>query len=171
MFSPRDIANIILHVTLISAFIGIFFFTYASKVEEQIVKDQVNYIVKDFIGDSKNLLGPESEAIKQMLNNIQAPDLEEEDKMVKEQNSKLFSHAMKILVVGVLIGCCTVYWMSTKYDFDLMELIKVNLILLAFVALTEYVFLTYFGASFRSGDPNVVKKIILDSFVAIRNSP
>ena len=47
MFNKEEIANIILHVILISIFIGIFFFTYGSHIEENIVKQQVAFLVEN----------------------------------------------------------------------------------------------------------------------------
>jgi hypothetical protein len=168
MFTPYDIANIILHVTLISAFIGIFFFTYVSKIEGEIVKEQVDYIVKDFLGDVKSIAGSNIDPIKKYIDTIQPPNLDEEDKAVEARNSELFSYAMKIILGGVIIGFGTVYWMYTKYGFDIMDLIKTNLIILAFVALVELGFLTFFGAKFRSGDPNYVKKALIDSLITLK---
>ena len=40
MFDHKEIAIIIINIIFVASFIGVFFFTYASKVEEQVVKDK-----------------------------------------------------------------------------------------------------------------------------------
>ena len=47
MFTSEEIASIMMSVLFVGTFLGVFFFTYASKVENQVVIDQVNYIVSD----------------------------------------------------------------------------------------------------------------------------
>jgi len=166
MFSKKEIANIILHVILIATLITVFFFTYATNVEEQIVKNWVDYIVEDLVNDRKILPNDAINALKLGVDSIELPDMASVDSEVTEKNKKLLDK-VTILIVSVLIaGLSFVYFMSKKYNFDFVSLLKHNAIVLVFVGLTEFCFLTYLAKNFRSGDPNHVKKTLL---VALKN--
>ena len=52
----KHAANIIIATAMISVFLGIFFFTYASKVEQKIVVTRSTEIVDDLITTAKNAI-------------------------------------------------------------------------------------------------------------------
>jgi hypothetical protein len=162
MFSKKEIANIILHVVFISTFIAIFFFTYAAKVEEEIVKLQVQYLVDDLTTNAFLLPDHIKKSIKIKLDNITLPDLQSADNAVKEQNKKLMDHAIKIMLVFSVFGLLSAYYMSSVYDFSFIELLKENALAIVFVALTEYLFLNYVVKNYISADPHYVKRTFLN---------
>lgn len=162
---PSEIATIILQVVLIATFIGVFFFTYASKIEKEIVEDQMDYIVKDIVNNIKIFI-PENKRkdVSDFIKNMTIPDMKREDKLVDDMNKGLLNKAVIVLSILVIVGVIAVYIMSIKYNFTLMPIIKESLIVLAFVGLTEFVFLRYIGKNYRSGDPNIVKYELINSF-------
>jgi hypothetical protein len=147
--------NIILGAIFISVFIGIFFFTYVSKIEQNIVRNQTIYLVDNIIGDLDILL-PDS--IKLLLSSkLIAPDMSHEDAKVEENNNALKKKAIIALSiifgVGILIAFLISWFSKTK----ILPIIGKNLILLVFVALTEFIFLIFIGQNYISVDPNYVK--------------
>jgi hypothetical protein len=160
-YNPEYIANIILHVILISSLITIFFFTYAAKVEEEIVKQQVNFIIED-LTDNVNML-PENvrQIVRDASEQLTLPDMTELDNKVIDANQKLMKKVIIMVGITLIVGIYIVYMMSVKYNFSFSHIMKHNLIVLVFVFLTEYCFITYLGKNFRIGDPNFVKKSIL----------
>lgn len=155
------IANIILHVILISALISIFFFTYAAKIEEQIVKEQVEHIIVDLV-DPVNMLSPEYQKVAKMsVQALVAPNMDELDKKVADNNKQLLKKVIMLMSVIIIVGVFIVYKMSKKYNFDFKELMKHNAIILVFVLLTEVSFITFIAKNHRIGDSNFVKKTIL----------
>lgn len=164
MITAYDVANVILHVVLISSFIGIFFFTYGSYVEQQVIKSQMDYIVKDMVGDLNNFIPSGSKStINATIGQIQPPDMSKEDADAQNNNSKLLKQALTVLGIVFAIGMGTTIWMSYHYNFSMKELLKTDLIILGFVALTEFCYLTFIGKNYRSGDPNYVKKALVES--------
>ena len=157
------IANIILHVVLISVFIGVFFFTYATFIEERIVVSQVNYLIDDFADEIEVLPKTYKTVLNTVISNIDKPDMSVQDAQVKENNKALLNKVIIILSVSLVIGISSVYYLSRNYDFSFKELLYKNLIGLVFVGLTEFVFLTFIATSFRSADPNYVKRKILET--------
>jgi ABC-type siderophore export system fused ATPase/permease subunit len=163
MLDSKAIANIILHVIFISSFIGIFFFTYAAKVEEQVLKDQVDYLVNDMGSMIKFLPENTRNLAKAYIGTLKTPDMSAQDAQVEESNKKLLKKAITVIAISLLVGLGVVFWMYIKYGFDIKELLINNLIVLVFVAITEFVFLTYVGAKYITADPNFVKKTLIES--------
>lgn len=163
MFSAHEIANIILHVILITTLLTIFFFTYATTVEEQIVKDQVDFIIEDLTNGAQLLPAELNTALKIGVNTIQIPDMAVVDKEVEDKNKKLVMKVSKLVGGILIVGVSIVYFMSKQYDFSFMDLLKKNAIVLLFVGLTEFYFLRYLAKNFKSGDPNHVKKTVFET--------
>ena len=161
-----ELSNIILSVVLISSFIIIFFFTYASFVEKNIVKNRCKTIVEDLTGTVKHIIPPEYlKYIQDNISNIKPPDLIEEDKDVNENNNLLMKKSIKILLVILCIGFSTVFILHRIYKFPLKQLLITNLITLLFVALTEFSFLTFFAQNYITIDSNFIKYKIIDVIV------
>jgi hypothetical protein len=163
----KHIANIIMATAFISIFLGIFFFTYASKIEEKIVVARSTEIVQD-ITNSLLLISPEQ---KEMLKNAVLPSLqvssalEEQDQQVKIQNQKLVQKAAIAISIFVVICSIIIGGLVYFYKIPLMDIVKNNLIILCFVALTEFIFLTFYAQYYITIDANFVKKQIADSLL------
>jgi hypothetical protein len=162
IFTPEEIASIMMNVLFVGAFLGIFFFTHVASVEHDIVIDQVDYIVADLTSDLKLLPQSTRDSLKQQLNSMQKPDLADADAKVTESNSKVMKKAVTVIVITLIIGLLIIFGMSRAYDFNIVDVLKQNAIILAFIALTEFTFLTFFASKFISADPNFVKLTILN---------
>ena len=82
IFSPATAANILLHVVLLSSFVAVLFFSYGSKIEQNVVKKQTTSIVDSLTSDIKNIIPPDQLSkltpyIQQYLN---VPDMSAQDK-------------------------------------------------------------------------------------------
>ena len=167
MISYR-LANILLHVVLVSAFLAIFFFTYASKVEGEIVSKQSVEIVTDIVKDVKIFLpDPVLDDVNNRMQKIELPDMSEEDEKVRTSNDALRTRVIKFIVIALLVTSIVVwlltyiYGRDSKESFTFTGIIIHNLIVLCFVGLTEYVFLDYFARNYISVDSNYVKYVAL----------
>ena len=159
------IANLLLHVILISSFLVIFFFTYASKVEEQIVVRQSTALVQDTI-QSMTALVPDSvmdDISTNLVTKLQVPDMSKEDIAIEASNKELLSSTIKMIGIVFVIGIVVVFAMSRFYRFSMTELVIHNLIIVSFVALTEFSFLTYFAKNYDTIDANFVKYKVLET--------
>lgn len=150
--------TVITNVLFISLFIGLFFFTYAAHIEEQIVKKQMEFL-SETISSSVKVLGPDvSRIFKNYVNNLPELDLNEADKTVEKMNTKTKKNALFAnIIFAIFVGVC-VYFIFKNSDksFSVKDILIKNAIILVFVALTEFVFLTYFGANYISLNPNVI---------------
>lgn len=160
----ENISKIILSVVVISAFIGIFFFTYEAKVEERIVKQQSEEIIKDFTSEFRSLL-PQP-ILKDVYNSIEpslvAPDLSELDEEVRASNQALVKKASRIIVIFVIIGLLLVALLCFIFRINPRDMIISTTITLLFVAIAEYIFVTYIVQNYSTIDSNFVRQKILN---------
>jgi hypothetical protein len=160
----KNIASIILLVVLISVFVSVFFFTYAYKVEGDIEQEQINYIISDLTNDIKSLFPSEIvKEIKLQMSKVTLPDMTEEDHKTDTNNKSLYIKSIIIFSIILIIGIGIFYYYSKVNDIDMYQIIKKNLIILLFVALTEFIFLLTIPKNYKVVDPNFVKKIFIES--------
>ena len=160
--SIKDASSISMAVIFVASFLALFFFVYATKVEEQVVEHQVDFIVSDLISPTRMMSKDQTKYLRAALQLIDPPDMSKEDEEVKQHNEKVFNDAIKIIVGFTAVGLLIIFALSKKYNFSFTQLLKNNLIILSFVGITEYLFLTYIGSSFYSANPYFVKKVIVD---------
>jgi hypothetical protein len=159
---PEEIINVIVHVVFISSFIGIFFFTYGKTVEKNIVETQTKNTIKAFGTDFSLFLTPEQKAKMKILTDatLEAPDMQKQDDAAEEKNAKLVKLAGKaigiLFAVAVAIIAAIVYFTEVSFK-DLGNILLKNGIILLFVALTEFSFLTYVAQNYTEIDPNYIK--------------
>jgi len=153
--------NIFLNVIFISIFIGIFFFTYGKTVEEHIIINQTQFIADELSKDISLFI--DKPTAKIITDHITIPDETQLDNSINTQNSIIQRNAFHILLAILIFGMSTIFFISSFYNINLFPLIKHNLIILFFVGLTEYFFLTYITQNFILVDPNHVRYTILTS--------
>lgn len=163
--------DILLGVVMIATFISVFFFTYVSRVEGEIVESQVRKIVKDltsslaFYSSGSNNNAKEM-LLKQALERLTVPDLSSADAEVREKNHEIKKKAALIFGVLIAIGVFIIfilYVIGHKYGkkIELRKLIISNIIILVLVAITEFVFVTTVSKNYQIVDANFVRYRIL----------
>ena len=161
-------ANIIMSTALISVFLGIFFFTYAASVERKIVESRTTEIINEITNVAKTNIPEKQKLIiqKEILPHLVVPkSLEEEDAKVALNNKNLLISSIKAISAIVLFCILILVALKYFYKVPLLELLKENLITLFFIALTEFIFLTYFAQNYITIDANFVKEKVLESLI------
>ena len=159
MSKYKEIAQIVINITLISTVIGVLFFTYGKDVEKLIVQNQSKYIAESLANDAK-IFFPE-EVRKSIADSITIPDMQKEDDYAKSKNDCLRNKAVIVFailcLVGLLItiGICWYGKVSKKHIF--IE----AFVILCFAVATEVLFLNVIARNYKSADPNVVRLKIL----------
>lgn len=162
--NSKYISNIILHTILIGTFLCIFFFTYVKHTEEIIVKNQIDFTIKDLIGDIGIILSDDD---LNKLNGYLDPylkvpeSIKEQDDIVKKKNKQIMKKAIKSISIIVIIGLFTMLVLWKLKPFSMKDLLIENLSVLLFVALTEFIFLNLVAKNFITLDPNVVKSQVI----------
>lgn len=166
----KSIANVILHVVLLGSFIALFFFLYASIIEQKIVISQVDNVSTDLTSDLKTVLSEEErQVIEKAFKSLTAPDMTKEDSDAKKANKKLMIQAGKIVGITFTAGIITVALLSWLGGFSFIAMLLDNLTLLMVAAATEFVFISFFVRNFLSLDPNTVKLSIVNSLTDYAN--
>jgi hypothetical protein len=169
------IVNIIIKtlipVILISSFIGIFFFTYAAKIEENIVKKQCSQIIEDLSDDIKTMVPSNMLEIlyNQIIPKLQAPDLSKEDTDVKQKNDILLKKVTKLISIFIVGGLAIVIALVWFFKIPVKEILIHSSVSLLFVAIVEYSFLTFFAQNYRTIDSNFVKMQIIQTLIKNSN--
>ena len=159
---PYFISYVTLSVILVSTFISIFFFTYVSKVEEEIVKTQMDNIVVNLIKDLNLWVSPEFKNIlRDSVNKMKSPETSQEDDEVLKSNNKLLIKSIKVFGIVFCIGIFLIWCMWYKYRFNIKEIVLYNLIMICFVALTYFLFLISVPKNYNIIDVNHVKYMFL----------
>ena len=151
--------TVIINVLFISLFLGVFFFTYGAYIEAESVKAQMEFLAVQ-ITDNIKILGPGPvKAFKLMLGAAPDIDFHEEDQaVVLANNNTLFkAFSANVIFTILVVGIVYVMYKSSNTYINLNDIIKNNFIILCFIALTEYLFLTIFGSQFLSLNPNSIK--------------
>lgn len=168
MFGPKEIADIVISVLFVATFLTVFFFTFAVKIEGEIVKEQVDYIVKD-LTDDLDLLPPDvTNFLRQQVKSGKRPDMKSADDAVQKSNDEIFWSTIKIVSAALGVGLVGVYVASRYWEFSMLDSLKRNLVILTFIGLTEYVFLMVFGRKYISADPNYVKLVALNKLTGVK---
>ena len=110
--------------------------------------------------------------IKELLLQIKPPELSEEDDEVKKLNNKIIIKTRDSIIIFIIILSIIIYFLyiTSKKDFNMKILIYQNFILLFFIALTEYSFITFFIADYISINTNNIKYDILQNIEKNYNS-
>lgn len=167
--NPYFYTHIILSVVFISCFICIFFFTYATRVERNIVVNQTQNLVDSFTGNI-SVLFSDNESVKNFVQNMSVKTVNEDDERIKEKNQKILKEAA--FVVGISAICLIILTIFLIYLFKVnyKKLIITNLIILLCIGIVEFSFLTFIAQNYISFDPNYVKYLLVENLEKIKNS-
>ena len=167
--------SVLIQVTCVFIFLTIFYFTYATTKEADIAKSNTTFMINDLFGINANIL-PESfkKILLSKVNSINPndPSIVKQDAGIDTNNEAVKKKAYNVLkiVSGTVIILVIISLNLSKKgtipffrNLKLGSILKETFIILFFVALTEYMFLTYIISKWISIDPNVIKAHLFDN--------
>jgi len=172
IFDEHMAINIFINIGLISALLGIFYFTYATTIEGNIVKMNAITSVNNIMNTLAPLLNNKLKA--QFLNNLKAPDLAEEDEKTQKANDALMYDAYSKLLIILDIGLTIGFIISVLYGHNFIKILGLNLIIVILIGCTEFTFLNFIPNNFIALDTNFVRFTILTELkkhIHINNQP
>ncbi len=174
--SAFTVSNIIMHIILISIFIGIFFFTYGATVERDVIKSQVDYFVDDLLGVFKPFTSKLPDNVKEQIKSFNPTLDNSEDIKAAKQNDETKKKAAMGIIALLVVGLLIITIVMKRLDRQGMskgkiwsKLLKQNLVIIIFVALTEFICINMFGRKYMSVDTNRIKKEVIDHLIDIRD--
>lgn len=175
-FKVFNICNILLHIMLISAFLGSYFFTIGANLEREVLKDQLNYLVDTTLQPLKILVPSVSNDLKNKIKSYNFKLDESADINTAKKNKETVKKAIKAISLFFILGLIVIVILAKIFDRDGMtygeffkKLVKHNLIILVFIAVTELIFAFVFAKNYMSLDTNRLKKQIFISLDNIKN--
>ncbi len=157
--------NLIVIATFVITFLTVFFFTYGATTEEQVVVQNVNYLIDDIMDSYVLLLTNEQKTyIKDYLKDVKLEDMSKQDEDVRKSNRLLKNNTFFILGALVIFVFLVTSTISYYKGYNYFKIIVKNLVLLAGIGLVEYLFLVFFGSRFISANTNFIKGKIAKMF-------
>lgn len=154
----KNVSSVVLQVTLIIIFISVFFITYTTVIEKDIVVHETDILVNEFFGDLKFALNPEQMSLfRSSLSNLQPPDMSEADAVTEANNSVLIKTTINVMIVVGIIGFVITAFIVMRYKVDVSEIAKEGIFGLLAVCIVEYIFLRFLVKNYVSLDPNAIK--------------
>lgn len=163
--------QIFIQVIFIFIFLTIFFFTYVQEVEKNSFKLQMNLVVDDMASDLniKSLIPYNKKDIVQIVingsldvaktNSIKKS--KNEDQNIEDNNTHIKTQAYKWLGISIgimLLSILFIYMLG--YCIPIQIHGKEALIVVFFVAFTEFIFLTVITKKYWSVDPGQIRQHI-----------
>ena len=175
-FDAEFVSTVLVQVILFFIFISIFFFTYAATTEQKVVKDQLNFLVDQTVGPILGFVCKNKVVnCDKLVNSIdsidpKSPSIKKNDDKINSSNKAIMMKAGEILLITsvIVLGIVGALFFISKNKnlgffkhFNINHVLIDSFIILLFVGITEYVFLTYFGSRYITIDVNKVKIALL----------
>jgi len=165
---------ILLQVLFTFIFLTVFFFTYVNHIEKETFKTQMNLIVDDITEDIniKPFIPPgkEDDASVIILGSLDFTEeyalknSAEDDKRISDQNNKIKNKAILWVVIGsAVLLMLAVILVIARYCIPFHIHLKDAMIVVFFIALTEFIFLVVITRNYLSVDPFTVRQEIGNS--------
>ena len=169
--------SISIQVLIISVFLITFFFLYVVNIEEEEFKQQIELVMDSILKDPNvspylkihdnddnmlvaiyGALDAAEEKIK-LANKSDIDNINNTNRIIKNNTFIIvgLSGLVLLLIIFLLL--------SFDVKMTVMNYIKHSLIILIFIALTEYIFLTFIGKKYISVSPTQVRKQLAQSIL------
>lgn len=170
--SPHILTSIIFQITILISFITVFFFVYGAYIEKQIVISQVNNITGDLSGDLSLILNPNEQMyMRNILQNISPPEnIGDQDAEVLKNNNVLIRQSSVIISCLFFTGIVVTIYMIFKLKLNWWYVFKNSIFGIIACIATEFIFMTFFAANYKSLDPNKVKLTVIQCLSKYANS-
>ena len=165
------IISLLISICFFSSFIAFYFFFITAKVEATVVKTNIDRVINELFSDLNKFLSPQARQLVHFgFQQLKAPDLTNQDKLVQNKNHGLVIQTVQLTSLLVFTSALIILliWATMKglakknavshVDYpDIMRIVKENLILLGFVIAAELLFLFAIAANHRNLDSNDIK--------------
>jgi len=165
------IISLLISICFFSSFIAFYFFFITAQVEATVVKKNIDRVINELFGDLNKFLSPSARQLVHFgFQQLKAPNLSTQDKLVQEKNHGLVIQTIQLTSLLVCVSALIILliWATMKglakknaqshVDYpDILRIVKENLILLGFVIAAELLFLFAIAANHRNLDSNDIK--------------
>jgi ABC-type transport system involved in cytochrome bd biosynthesis fused ATPase/permease subunit len=160
-----------IQVYLVFVFLSIFFFLYVIKKEKEIFVSQIQFVVDSFVKNAVEFINvaypDDKSSLKDLVNKaLEGFDIEvdeEANAKITEANNRIRNQtALILLVIGVVLAVVFVVMWKAGACFSFGHQLVMSLIMLAFIAMTEFAFLNLVAKNHIAAEVNKIKISVLD---------
>ena len=158
---PEQFVYISLNVALIATVISVFFFTFASNIEGQIVEEQTRIVANSFTKGSSIFI--DRETAKTIADELVAPDLTNDDLAAEMNNQTILLEAIKI--VGIFLGVVVALAALILWWFKISPWVVIGsaVVMTLIAALTEITFLLLITRNYIIADIPRIRRHLFDA--------
>ena len=163
------ISKVLINVLLISIFISIFYFTYGTYIEKQVIFDQMNILANNFMNTFELTGSTTNKNFYNYINNNLLAEsnikkISSGDDEALSGNKVILKKVISYIVIFFIVIFIIIFLLTiTRKIPNLKEILIESFIILIFIGLTEFAFIKYFGAKYISINTNSVKSEIVES--------
>ncbi len=162
--------NIAVHITILFAFLSVFFIFYVSKITQSTLNNELKSNITNGINNSLNKLDiPTNRKIKEVLNSLPLNTLEKiysnPDPIVQKQDNWLFFTVLiiNIFMVFSIILTYVILRYSCNMCIPIQHIIAENLAIFGIIGVVEYLFFTRIALKFVPAPPSLLITSMFDS--------
>ena len=151
------IPNILILISLYIVLITILYILYISKSENEIIKNNINYLVDAFLPNKDFLPTDIKNNLLDSLNNINNDSLKNSDESEKKINEDLINKSIKYSLIGFSIGILLAFIWCHHFNINFGQTLLNNTIIIIFILFVEIAFIYIFKQKYIIADSNVIK--------------
>lgn len=160
-----------IQIYLVFVFLSLFFFLYVIRKEKEIFVSQIQFVVDSFVKnavDFINIAYPDDKSsLRDLVNKaLEGFDIhvdEEANAKITEANNRIRNQTAIILfVIGIIISVVFIIMWKAGACFSFGHQLTMSLIMLVFIALTEFAFLNLVAKNHIAAEVNKIKISVLD---------
>jgi len=165
--------TVTIQVVFVFSFLVLFYFMYVVNIEKTDFQEQIDLIVDNLMSDIKGQL---DSIVESDMNKIPKDDFKlilfgtidtieekinmsakEAVKAINDNNNSLKKSVFNVLII-IMVVC--VLFMILLSCYPVFTILKESVITIFFIAMVEFIFLTYISSKYISADPNKIKNLI-----------
>lgn len=167
ILSKMCATNIIISVAMFVCFIIIFFFTYVSKVEKNIINEQISLTLHEMFDQFISVGVADNTIITQDLKYDDA-SARSYDKKVEKRNNHIVRNTVIILVIlNIVVVMVIIYLGQISVDNWHVILMR-QLVGLIVIVFTEIFFIQMIVKNYMMISPNVMNAIIIQNMLELK---
>jgi hypothetical protein len=151
------IPNALVLISLYAVLTNILYIVYISKSENDIIKNNINYLIDNFLPNKYLLDESLRTNILNSLNNISIDNLKKIDEEKIQSNKDIINKSIKNISIIFIICMIFVFGWCYLFNLDFTQIILNNTIIIIFLLFVQLAFFYIIRTKYLLADTNIVK--------------
>jgi hypothetical protein len=151
------IPNVLVLVSLYAVLTNILYIIYISKSENDIIKNNINYLIDNFLPNKYFLDEQLRKTILTSINNISTENLKKLDDEKIKNNKDIINKSIKNISIIFIVCITLVFAWCYYFNLDFAQIILNNTIIIVFLLFVQLAFFYIIRTQYLIADTNIVK--------------